>query len=331
MHHARVFCATEPRRRFHSIGRGTSCVGTRNHATGKETCVLNKRLIITALIVIAAALGACLLILATNPETAPPELIESLGASAVPSLQATPIPAETPTPELTVEPTPEPTAEPTIEPEPTPEPTVEPTPVPTPVPVAQPTEATGLGYGFPIDLDGDGFQEDVVFDPASLSPTGTIQITIDGVTFDTAIPQGTGGSGMWVGDVDVSDGYQELFLQVVQDFDSDLYVYRYEYGTLVRAMTTYTLPAYLSPSGTDELLYDADSIVFYGVHPILVMGDGSFGLLYGDSFTMFLLDGDLHFTEIGTQPADIISGGASGDEVLIPELVETDGNELLQL
>lgn len=290
---------------------------------------MNKRLIITTLIVIAAALAACLLILATNPETAPPELIESLGASTVDSLQPTPEPTATVVEAFTPVPTEEPTPAPTVEP--TPVPTEEPTPVPTPVPVAQPTEATGMGYGFPLDLDGDGIQEDVVFDPAYLSPTGTIQITINGVTFDTAIPQGTGGCGLWVGDVDVNDGYQELFLQVVQDFDSDLYVYRYEYGTLVRAMTTYTLPAYLSPSGTDELLYDADSIIFYGVHPILVMGDGSFGLLYGDSFTMFMLDGDLHFTEIGTQPADIISGGGTGDEVLVPELVETNGTELLQL
>lgn len=290
---------------------------------------MNKRLIITALIIIAVALGACLLILATNPETAPPELLESLaGATVAPSLEPTP----EPTPLYTEEPTPELTAEPTVEPtvEPTPEPV--PTPATTPAPVAQPTEATGMGYGFPLDLDGDGFQEDIVFDPAALSPAGTIQLTIDGVTFDTAIPQGTGGSGLWVGDVDVNDGYQELFLQVVQDFDSDLYVYRYEYGTLVRAMTTYTLPAYLSPSGTDELLYDADSIVFYGVHPILVMGDGSFGLLYGDSFTMFLLDGDLHFTEIGTMPADIISGGgAGGAEVLTPELTEIPTDQLLQL
>lgn len=300
-------------------------------AAGPERSTVNKRLIFTALIVIAAALAACLLILATNPETAPPELIESLGASKVDSLEATPEPVLTYSPEPTPLPTPVPTEEPT--PEPTPFPTEEPTPIPTPVPVAQPTEATGMGYGFPLDLDGDGFQEDVVFDPALLSPAGTIQLTINGVTFDTGIPQGSGGCGLWVGDVDVNDGYQELFLQVVQDFDSNLYVYRYEYGTLVRAMTTYTLPAYLSPSGTDELLYDADSIVFYGVHPILVMGDGSFGLLYGDSFTMFLLDGDLHFTEIGTQPADIISGSAAagGGEILVPELTETGGTELLQL
>ena len=292
---------------------------------------MNKRLIITALIVIAVALLACFLILAANPETAPPELIESMGSVPEPTVSPaamTETPAENtfaPTPEMTLAPTLPPTPEPTAAP--TPEETM--TPAGTPVPVAQPTEAVGMGYGYPIDLDGDGFPEDVTFDPAALSPAGTIQLTINGVTFDTAIPQGAGGSGLWVGDVDVNDGYQELFLQVVGEYDSSLYVYRYEYGTLVRALTTYTLPAYLSASGTDELLYDADAIVFYGVHPILVMGDGSFGLLYGDSFTMFLLDGDLHFTEAGTQPADIITG--VGDELLVPELTELNSSQLQQI
>lgn len=289
---------------------------------------MNKRLIITTLIIIAAALLATMIILASNPETPPPWLEQPAETEA-----ATPSPTEEAvwTPEPTPYPTPEPTPEWTPEPTPewTPEPLPAETPVPvTPTPAAQPTEAAGLGYGMPIDLDGDGLPEDIVFDPAALSAAGTIQITINGVTFDTAIPQGSGGCGMWFGDVNVNDGYQELFLQVVQDFDSDLYVYRYEYGTLVRAMTTYTLPAYLSLSGTDEMIYDADSIIFYGVHPILVMGDGSFGLLYGDSFKMFILDGDFHFTEMGTQPADIISSGA---EVLIPEpeLIENTGTELM--
>lgn len=168
-------------------------------------------------------------------------------------------------------------------------------------------EAEPMGYGIPMDLDGDGLVEDIVFDPANLSVNGTIQIMINGVMFDTYIPQGAGGCGLFYGDVDVADGQTELFLQVVQEYDSDLYVYRYEYGTLVRATFTYTLPAYLSDTGMAETLYDADYVTFYGVHPILVMGDGSFGLLYGDAFTMFYLDGDVHFTEMGTQPADIIS------------------------
>lgn len=243
-----------------------------------------------------------------NAEDSPaPQATAATPAPTVPPSVEPTIEIYTPDPAAAV-PTAEPTAasaETLFTPEPTPEETAG-SLVPSQAPGAN--EAQPMGYGFPMDLDGDGTEEDIFFDPADLSGSGTIQLLINGVLFDTAIPQGAGGCGLFYGDVNLSDGKTELFLQVVQEFDSDLYVYRYENGTLVRATFTYTLPAYLSDTGVSETLSDVDYVTFYGVHPILVMGDGSFGLLYGDSFTMFYEDGYDHFTEMGTQPADIISG-----------------------
>ena len=279
---------------------------------------MSKKGIILTIVILAAAIFASWLILwmqdrglmSTADDTRP-----LTAATASPTPVPTEQPYSSPTAEIVytpdpaaVIPTPEPTAtaaESIYTPEPTPEVTSGSL---TPSATSGPGEAQPMGYGFPMDLDGDGLTEDIVFDPANLSANGTIQLMINGVMFDTYIPQGAGGCGLFYGDVDTSDGQTELFLQVVQEYDSDLYVYRYEYGTLVRSTFTYTLPAYLSESGMSETLYDVDYVTFYGVHPILVMGDGSFGLLYGDAFTMFYLDGNAHFTEMGTQPADIISG-----------------------
>lgn len=275
---------------------------------------MDKRKILIVVIITAVLLLLCACILAVQ-ENQSEEILES---------SSEPIPTNTPspTPTPTEEPTPTPTVEPTPEPTPIPE---EPTPMPEPA-VAQPQEAQPMGYGISIDLNGDGVPEEVRFDPADLSPAGNIQLAINDTVFDTAIPAGSGGAGLYMGDVLTSDPYTEMFLQVLNDTSSSLYVFRYDTGTLTRAMTTYTLPAYLSATGADEQFVDADSIVFYGVHPILVMGDGTFGLLYGDTFTMFQLDGEMHFSESGMQPANVIMAGATPtpEAPVVETLPETD-------
>lgn len=250
---------------------------------------MSKKQIIVTILITAGLIGMCALLLAAQEEELPVEEVPSPSSS----------------PTVTVAPT----ATPTVTPEPVPSATIEPTPEPTltpetatPVPAQPgPTEAVAMGYGVTVDLNGDGTSEEVRFDPTILSPEGNIQLTINDTVFDTAIPAGSGGAGLYMGDILTSDPYVEMFLQVLNDTSSTLYVFRYDTGSLTRAITTYTLPSYLSPSGADEQLTDSDSIIFYGVQPILVMGDGSFGLLYGDSFTMFQLDGDNHYMQAGTQ------------------------------
>ena len=166
-------------------------------------------------------------------------------------------------------------------------------------------------------MDGDGSEDTIEYDLEKRSLGNTIVLTINGKDFETAIDNYYPECDyvFYSGDIDVNDNFVELFMATYTPRESWMYLYRYNNENLELATTTYTVPASVSDTGTAEIKTDAPYIIYSGLEPIALIGDGSFGLLdYDDQFMMFDLSDSFQFIEAETQPMSILQQSLSTQE-----------------
>lgn len=185
----------------------------------------------------------------------------------------------------------------------------------TAVPVAAQSESAAASLPVPLstfdpggmrDLTGDGRRDTVMW--AAASENGTMQLMLNGLLYETGIPEGTD-TALYVQDMD-ADGASEIVCVHSEGRGAALRLYRLTPEGLAQAVFTYTVPAELSAGGAEEYRENSETLVFSGIEPIVALGDGSFAVLsFGSGFQRYVLGSDMHVTEAGTLPVGILTGG----------------------
>lgn len=140
---------------------------------------------------------------------------------------------------------------------------------------------------------------------------------LNGIVYDTGIQRADGETTFYGNDID-GDGATELVAVTGTGRGALLRLYRLTPSGLSAATFTYTVPAELSETGEEERRENSDSLLFSGIDPVVSLGDGSFAVLsFGSGFQRYTLGSDMHVTESGVLPLDILTGGQ------IPQIAPT--------
>lgn len=231
-------------------------------------------------------------------------------ASAEHAILHTPMPYEEAAPTFAEHPqeTPIPTVTPEMAPPPVPG-DIAAQPIPSGSATAIPQEAEEAFGVVTLDLDGSG-TENVVALNAGLDTNGNVLLEIDGRTYATGVVPGSVSTTFYAVDIHTGDGISELMIVAEDEGSARLHLFRIQESGLVSALFHYTLPAELSDANEEEEHTQETSLVFRGLEPIVILGDGSFAVLsYGQGFTRYALNDGFEVSQAGTLGLDILRGG----------------------